>query len=111
MFGSLSFTRLCRYNKHKTVNNDCCMCSIGTMHIHYSSLFLLTDFLFTQAHFQLGSAEGYGEFMMNGKGSGSRKFWFSSRYYNDNFRKNGRNILMYKQRQENLPNIRVKIDI
>jgi len=67
------------------------MCSIGKMHIHYASLFLLTDFLFTQAHFQLGSAEGCGEFMMNGKGSGSRKCLSPSRYYHGIFLKNGRN--------------------
>jgi hypothetical protein len=113
MFGRISFTRLCRYNKHKTVNNDCCMCSIGTMHIHYASLFLLTDFLFAQALFRLGSAEGCGEFMMNGKGSGSRKFRSPSRYYHGTFLRNGGNILVYtrKKRQENLPNVRVKIDI
>jgi len=50
MFGMLSFTRLSRYNKHKTVNNDCCMCSIGTMHIHYASLFLLSDFFYSLKH-------------------------------------------------------------
>ena len=111
MFGRISFTLLCRYNKHKTVNNDRCMCSIGTMHIHYASLFLLTDFLFTQAHFRLGSAEGCGEFMLNGKGSGSRKYRSPSRYYHGTFQKNGRKVLMYKNRQQNLPNIGVKIDI
>jgi len=51
----------------------------------------LTDFLFTQAHFQLGSAEGCGEVMMNGKGSGSRKCLSPSRYYHGIFLKNGRN--------------------
>jgi hypothetical protein len=43
--------------------------------------------------------------MMNGKGSGSRKFRSPSRFYHGAFLKNGRNILMPKNRKENLPNI------
>jgi len=48
---------------------------------------------------------------MNGKGSGSRKYRSPSRYYHGTFLKNLRNILMYKNREENLPNIRLKIII